>query len=160
MKLEQKKIEFLKTILDSVLSLPYEKEIPKLDITSVTTNKIKILEPSLSYAFRLQKEESNLRFVVNIYKYKNKRLFRKNVYLMQIDILNSGNYIKETIIFDSRIDCSYNTLNDIFNHFDERYLKFKEDTLVNKMDEYITEWSKFISKDISRNAALEKILKK
>jgi hypothetical protein len=95
MKLEQKKIEFLKTILDSVLSLPYEKEIPKLDITSVTTNKIKILEPSLSYEFRLQKEESNLRFVLNIYKYKNKRLFRKNVYLMQIDKfrkLSKGNY--------------------------------------------------------------------
>ena len=36
MKLEQKKIEFLKTILDSVLSLPYEKEIPKLDIRKLS----------------------------------------------------------------------------------------------------------------------------
>jgi hypothetical protein len=70
-----KKNRILKTIFDSALSLPYKKEIPKLDINSVTTNKIKILEPSLSYAFRLQKDESNLRFVVNIYKYKNKRLF-------------------------------------------------------------------------------------
>jgi hypothetical protein len=160
MKVEQKKLEFLKTIFDSALSLPYKKEIPKLDINSVTTNKIKILEPSLSYAFRLQKDESNLRFVVNIYKYKNKRLFKKNVYLIQIDILNSGNYIKETIVFDSRIDSSYNILNDIFNHFEERHLQFKEDTLVDKMNEYITECSKFISKDISRNAALEKILEK
>jgi hypothetical protein len=36
----------------------------------------------------------------------------------------------------------------------------KKDTLVDKMNEYITECSKFISKDISRNAALEKILDK
>jgi hypothetical protein len=81
------------------------------------------------------------------------------MYLIQIDILNSGNALKETIVFDSRIDSSYNILNDIFNHFEERHLQFKEDTLVDKMNEY-TECSKFISKDISRNAALEKILDK
>jgi hypothetical protein len=53
MIVEQKKNRILKPY-STRLYLPYKKEIPKLDINSVTTNKIKILEPSLSYA-RLQK---------------------------------------------------------------------------------------------------------
>jgi hypothetical protein len=32
------------------------------------------------------------------------------MYLIQIDILNSGNALKETIVFDSRIDSSYNIM--------------------------------------------------
>ena len=159
MKNDVKNLELLKTIVDSTLSLPNSIEIIPKVINSVRTNTIELDEVSTSYNYRLSRIDITFRFSISTYKTK-KTLFNKSRYLIQIDVLDNGNYKIDTISFDTKKDNSRGLQETLFKNLEERYPALLEERYNNKIDKYITEAKKYVSKSISRDQALEKILTK
>lgn len=65
----------------------------------------------------------------------------------------------DTIIFDTKKDNSRNLQEILFKNLEERYPALLEEKYNNKIDKYITEARKYVSKNITRDQALNEILK-
>lgn len=159
MKNEVKNLEFLKIIVDSTLSLPNTLEIIPKVISSVKTDTVNLDQESTYYNYRLYRTDLLFRFVITAYK-PIKKLFSKSRYLIRIEVLDNGNNRIDTISFDTKKDNSRDLQEILFKNLEERYPALLEERYNSKIDKYITEAKKYVSKNISRDEALEKILTK
>jgi hypothetical protein len=158
MKNEIKNLELLKVIVDSTISLPDTIEINPQVYNSVKTDVIKLDEVSTSYSYRLYRTDVSFRFLITTYK-TYKTFFNKSRYLMKIEVLDNGNNRVDAITFDTKKDNSRDLQEILFKNLEERYPALLENKYNNRIDKYIIEARKYVSKNITRDQALEEILK-